>query len=75
MIRIWEWLVRVTVRAWPRTGWGVGGVRVKGSGARVVGSRTEVTERERVSRVKGPMWDVGREMRVEVKMEDEGKSK
>lgn len=41
---------------------------------RVAGSRTEVIERERVSRVKGPEWGVGREMRVEARMADDGKS-
>lgn len=50
-------------------------MRVKGSGVRVVGSRTEVMERERVSSVKGPEWVVGREMRVEARMVDDGKSK
>lgn len=50
-------------------------MRVNGIGVRVVGSRTEVIERDRVSRVKEPVWGVGREMRLEVRMVDEGKSK
>lgn len=75
IIRRWEWLDRIMFRAWPKTGLGVDGVRLKVIGVRVVGSRTEVIERDRVSRVKGPVWGVGREMRLEVRMVDEGKSK
>lgn len=63
------------MRACPKTGSGVEGVREKGRGPRVEGSRTEETERERVSRVKEPVKGAERVRRVEERMVEEGKSK
>lgn len=72
-MRIEEWLERVMVRAWPRTG--LGGWRVNGRGVRVSGSTIEVMVRERVSTANSPEKGAERVRRVAVWMVEEGKSK
>lgn len=69
-----EWLEREIVRDWPLMG-SEGEEREKGRGVLVRGSKTEVMERERVSREMGPEWGVGRERRAEEWMVEDEKSK
>lgn len=69
-----DWFERETVNREPLIGSG-SEERENGIRVRVCGSTTEVMERDRVSRKRGPVWGEERERRAEERMVEEGKSK